>query len=175
MSVRYLLPCSCGQSIPVSASQAGGRVTCECGAEREAPRLRELRQLPTDQPEAKATAGWGFRQGVLSAGLVIAGLLAGVAGWFAAIEPAAPEPFDAAARQAAVEQGLDAMPPVGLWQLQKTYYEPLVRNGFEVAQSPQDQAILARIDQCRLYRNSLLAAAGVVAALAVGAFVALPR
>lgn len=46
MSQFYRLSCKCGQDIPVQTSQAGQMVTCACGNVFEAPRLRELRQLP---------------------------------------------------------------------------------------------------------------------------------
>ena len=47
---RYLLPCSCGQSIPIDTIQAGQEVRCSCGQEQLAPTLREIRQLPEAEP-----------------------------------------------------------------------------------------------------------------------------
>ncbi|MHC4405869.1 MAG: hypothetical protein ACYTG0_40010, partial [Planctomycetota bacterium] len=74
MSAKYLLPCSCGQKIPVGATQAGGGLRCECGAELEVPALRELTQL--DRAEVKPTRrapapSWGSRQSVFFLGLVV--------------------------------------------------------------------------------------------------------
>lgn len=163
MSTRYLLPCSsCGKSVPVSPSQAGGAVNCECGARLEAPRLGEMRNLPTDETVPPAAAGWSFRNGVLSAGLLIAGALGAGAGWFAAVEPAPPTPPDAVARIESVERQLDAMPPASLFKLYTEVYKPLIERGFQEVKSPADVATLQRIDECRLYRNVLLGAAGAV-------------
>jgi hypothetical protein len=41
----YLLPCSCGQHVPVSIVQAGQSVRCACGAQLQVPSLRDLRAL----------------------------------------------------------------------------------------------------------------------------------
>jgi hypothetical protein len=163
VSTRHLLPCTaCGRSVAVSPSQAGGAVNCECGARLDVPRLGEMRNLPTDAPVKPAAAGWGFRNGVLSAGLLIAGALAAGAGWFAAVEPAPPAPPDAKARIESIDRQLDAMPPATLYQLYTDVYKPLLERGFQEAKSPEDQATLHRIDQCRLYRAILLGAAGAV-------------
>ena len=43
---RYLLPCSCGQSIVIDTIQAGQEVRCSCGQSQLVPTLREIRQLP---------------------------------------------------------------------------------------------------------------------------------
>ena len=47
MSICYLLPCSCGNSVPVESHQAGGSVNCTCGQSLNVPSLRDLRELPT--------------------------------------------------------------------------------------------------------------------------------
>ena len=47
---RYLLPCSCGQSISIDTIQAGQEVRCSCGQSQLAPTLREIRQLPEAEP-----------------------------------------------------------------------------------------------------------------------------
>jgi hypothetical protein len=46
--------CSCGKSIPVTAGQAGGNVTCACGASVEVPSLMQLKRaagMPVATPE----------------------------------------------------------------------------------------------------------------------------
>jgi hypothetical protein len=87
--MTHLLPCtSCQQSIPVETSQAGGVVSCECGAEIAVPTLREIRRLPKgEEPQAASAAGgkaaWSSAQGSLFAlGFVIAALAAGSAGYY---------------------------------------------------------------------------------------------
>ncbi len=65
--MRYLLPCSCGRKIPVSSTQAGETLTCECGQTLDAPKLRELRQLETapDAEPAPRRLAWSQTQGLL--------------------------------------------------------------------------------------------------------------
>ncbi len=176
MSVRYLLPCSCGQQVPVAASQAGGTVVCEaCQATIEAPRLGELRELPVAEPEQAPPSDWNFRKGAVSTLLILAGLLAAGAGWFAASEPAPPEPFDIASRMEAVESTVESMTPLELWQSYVTYYEPMSRFGMYEANSPNDANTQRVIAAKRMYRNTLLIAAGVFVLLAAIAYPLLPK
>jgi hypothetical protein len=121
-----------------------------------------MRHLPTDETVTPAAAGWSFRSGLLSAGLLFASALAAIAGRFAMIEPAPPTPPDAVARIESVERQLDAMPPASLFRLYTEVYKPLIERGFQEVKSPADVATLQRIDECRLYRNVLLGAAGAV-------------
>lgn len=55
--MRYLLPCECGQKIPVSAGQAGQAVVCACQRSVTVPKLRELRQLPPASDSQAAKGG----------------------------------------------------------------------------------------------------------------------
>jgi len=77
MRTKYLLPCSCGEKIPVDTSQAGGRVQCGCGEELSVPSMRGLRSLETaevSEPRAAAEAArpaWGPRQGLMLAGVLL--------------------------------------------------------------------------------------------------------
>ena len=85
MSAKYLLPCRCGQQIPVEPRQAGQKVVCSCGATMQVPRLLEIMALEPAPDESKTrptAASWGWRQrtkllGVilLSIAVVAAGLL----------------------------------------------------------------------------------------------------
>jgi hypothetical protein len=61
---NFRLTCACGQSVSVSASQAGQTVPCTCGAQLEVPTLRGLKELPlSDAPAgAKRLAAWENRQ-----------------------------------------------------------------------------------------------------------------
>jgi len=82
---KYLLPCKCGQRIPVEISQAGGTVACACGATLEIPALRGLRQLEPYQAAENAKRQrreWSQARGttfvialvILLAGLTISAL-----------------------------------------------------------------------------------------------------
>lgn len=48
----YLVPCSCGETLRVRASQAGGQLTCQCGAMVSVPTIRGLKQLKMVADEA---------------------------------------------------------------------------------------------------------------------------
>ena len=50
----FQAPCACGKSIPVTAGQAGGNVTCSCGGTVEVPSLMQLKRaagVPVATPE----------------------------------------------------------------------------------------------------------------------------
>ncbi len=46
MSQKYLLSCSCGKTVPIETSQAGGNVLCECGLTLKIPSLLQIKKLP---------------------------------------------------------------------------------------------------------------------------------
>jgi hypothetical protein len=75
MTQHYLLPCSCGQKVPVASAQAGGQVMCGCGNRLSVPTLRGLRELKVAPAEATAQSrpGWSpLHGGFFAAGLCIA-------------------------------------------------------------------------------------------------------
>lgn len=49
MKTVYQLTCSCGNTVEVEKTQAGGTVVCRCGISMEVPGLRELIQYPSQQ------------------------------------------------------------------------------------------------------------------------------
>lgn len=69
--MKYLLPCSCGKSVPVEASQAGQRVRCSCGQMLDVPTMRLVRQLPPATRPApgtrRPTRSWPLAQRLLFA------------------------------------------------------------------------------------------------------------
>ena len=86
MRTKYLLPCICGQDIPVEATQAGQQVRCVCGVELEVPTLLNLIRLkpavpPADAVPRRARSAWGRRQQVMLVGLAIMAVGALWAGW----------------------------------------------------------------------------------------------
>ena len=75
MSAKYLLPCSCGRTIPVEAAEAGHIVKCVCGAELEIPAMRTLGSLERADPASKArrsSSVWGRREGWILVGAILA-------------------------------------------------------------------------------------------------------
>lgn len=84
MSQQYLLPCECGNKIPVTTAQAGRIVACSCGQEIKVPNLGALRQLEQAHTgtTSKQAVQWNAGRGVLFVVgilLTIIGLLVG--GW----------------------------------------------------------------------------------------------
>ena len=74
MTTSYLLPCSCGEKVPVEPRQAGEVVRCSCGASLEVPTLLEMAALERAEPEPGArrpSRPWGVRQGLALMGAVI--------------------------------------------------------------------------------------------------------
>ncbi len=77
MSTRFLLPCSCGESIPVTRSQSGLDVTCpQCQRQQRVPKLAQLQTLPQLRDESNESS-WGTAQLIVFIGLVV--FLCGVA------------------------------------------------------------------------------------------------
>ncbi|NLX55210.1 MAG: hypothetical protein GXY58_08860 [Planctomycetaceae bacterium] len=64
--MKYLLPCSCGQSMAIEVSQAGQSVQCTCGKTLDVPTMRLIRQLPPadEVPEKTRVRDrhWSLRQ-----------------------------------------------------------------------------------------------------------------
>ncbi len=72
MSTRFLLPCSCGESIPVSRSQSGLEVTCpQCQQPQRVPTWAKLQALPQLQEESPQRPSWGVAQLVVFVGVVV--------------------------------------------------------------------------------------------------------
>ncbi|HTN74497.1 MAG TPA: hypothetical protein VL096_04595 [Pirellulaceae bacterium] len=79
-ATKYLLPCSCGRSIPIEISQAGQSVTCTCGQTIDVPAMRTIRTFATASPEGaapqrKEAPAWSQLQGLLFAGGVLLALI----------------------------------------------------------------------------------------------------
>lgn len=72
--MQYLLPCPCGQKLPVDASQAGLHIRCTCGTELHVPTLRGLTALERASAGGARVTGartgtWGPKQAVAFLGL----------------------------------------------------------------------------------------------------------
>lgn len=166
---KYLLTCECGKKIPVDVGQAGGSVTCSCGAQLDVPALRNLRNLPLAQPEAaRSRPPWNASKGFTAAGLIVAALLAAYALWNRFTEPTVPK-FDPEYRINTVNEGLEKMSPVEAWQLWVQVYQPLAKSGFAVFEHPHAEAIEQHIARRRTLQTTLLIAAAICACLALTA------
>jgi hypothetical protein len=79
---RYLLPCECGESLPVEKTQAGQSIVCKCGRSVDIPSLRGLRELEVCEaaPQAVARPSWTPTKGTFFAG----GIILAIVGTFVA-------------------------------------------------------------------------------------------
>jgi hypothetical protein len=70
----FLLPCSCGNKVPIERAQAGEKIRCPCGAELDVPTMQAIGRLdpaPDDAPAEQAASRWGLWQGLVLLGAVI--------------------------------------------------------------------------------------------------------
>ncbi len=77
--MKYSLPCSCGDTIPIETSQAGETVVCSCGRQLEVPTMRAIRQLDPIRPPAvacaKSAGNWSMPQRLcFSIGMAVAAI-----------------------------------------------------------------------------------------------------
>lgn len=74
MTTTYLLPCSCGEKVPVEPRQAGEVIKCSCGVALDAPTLLEMAALEKARPNPESRRSpepWGVRQSLALLGAVI--------------------------------------------------------------------------------------------------------
>jgi hypothetical protein len=164
----YLLTCDCGKSVPVEIGQAGGRVACSCGKQIDVPTLRQLRHLPRESAEvAAASGGWGLRQGIIAASLIIIAAIVAWTIWSWSHDPVVAK-FDPAKRQQDVEEQLIKTPALA-WQSWVGYYKPLAESGFHIFQRSDTAQIQQVIKNRQFMRMLLLPVVGIFAVIAVTA------
>jgi hypothetical protein len=77
-TIKYLLPCTCGEKVQIDVKQAGENVVCVCGNSLSVPKLRDIRALDSiEVAEPRAGRGkesdWGTQRGlVFSSGILVA-------------------------------------------------------------------------------------------------------
>ena len=148
---QYLLPCECGQKLPVNSTQAGERVRCTCGRELDVPTLRSLQALERrDDAAAKPElAPWGWRQGLafLGASIFVLASLALVV--LNLKKPQSREQAFMAARPESLD--FKAISPAGAWfqwgRVQMGIQQPLTYGEVQAIQNAA--AILATWNQSR--------------------------
>jgi len=153
----FLLPCACGNQIPVSSKDAGLMVTCSCGAQVKVPTSRGLNALPRigggdEDVRSDAGRGWGLRNQLLTAGLVcllFGGIATATLIWKRPVEPS----------RAMAAQEFKYMPPETLVNLWIQYQE-----GFQ----PLDTTVAAKYQQDRDENARLTWIAGIIALAGAG-------
>ena len=94
MSVKYLLPCRCGQQFVVEPPRAGDTIVCSCGATLQIPTMLEMAALelaPEVSVAPPSRAAWGWRHGMLLLGSVLVLLaMGGAVGLYGFVRPTPP-------------------------------------------------------------------------------------
>jgi len=94
VATKYLLPCSCGQKIPVEKAQAGQTIRCLCGMTLDIPGMQALSRLEEAETTPPQFASpWGARQRILLIGSVLTIIAFGFLSYFYVLYR--PERFDA--------------------------------------------------------------------------------
>ena len=169
MATTYLLPCTCGKPVRVVPRQAGDRVRCECGAEVEVPPLSKMRQLEEADPETAARAfSWGFREGVVTACLLICVAFASFGGLVWSQEPPPPRPFSAEAWGAQAEKDIEGLTPLGIWRVWNLRYRPLTTEPLEEMLDPNQAAREQWGGFLRITRLACFGLAGLAGAIGLG-------
>ncbi len=151
MSVKYLLPCSCGLEVAVEPAQAGQKVQCACGKQLDVPAMREIVRLePIDVAgeAAPAKPAWGLRQGLLVLGSLLILCSLATAVYFYAKRP---QPMD-----------LDSLNLVQVWQV----WEEL-RLGVDRPPQPDQQYYAQQMRSLHVRLSGL----AVIAVLGIGCVV----
>jgi len=74
LHTKYLLPCDCGEDVPVEPRQAGETIACRCGRSLQVPTMLEMAALEPAESSADSepsAATWGLGEGLLLAGIVV--------------------------------------------------------------------------------------------------------
>jgi len=79
VTIKYLLPCSCGEKLEIESTQAGQILRCSCGKDVEVPTMQGIRRLEqvvvaTNESRPASSFG-GAALGIALFGLIV--LLAG--------------------------------------------------------------------------------------------------
>lgn len=167
MPDQFLLPCECGQAIPIEVSQAGQEVTCSCGRSMSVPSMRAIRQLEpaktnTSAPAEKAAwnpvKGFIFGFGAL---LIVGGLITAGHSYFVYSRVADYKPSNAEL-DLQLEQ-IDKLTADHLWEFWKVNLEhplePAGTSPFAIIQG------MARDKQQQIYGGLIAAMVGLVCAV----------
>jgi len=139
-----------------------------------------MRDLPLadSSPQAAQHAtqqagGWGFAQGLLTAGLLLAAILTAVGGYFWINEPPPPAKFDAALRIEHTHSNIDGWSAHESFEAWRQIYRPLVTSQIEELINPLEEPTLRNIALYRMYRWTFLGLAALVGLGAVFVFFSL--
>jgi hypothetical protein len=161
---HYLLPCTCGRRLTVTAAQAGDLLQCECGQRVEVPTLRHLAALEQVEDAPRRERTWGARQGLVFLGATLIGL-AGAA--LLLLQLHEPEPI----REPLMQLNVDALTFGELWA-----FWPRLEQGIQRTLFAREAIVFDQnrydIRQWQQWRWTALSVAGAGAlVIALGLFV----
>ena len=165
MSDQFLLPCECGQTLPIGISQAGQELTCSCGRSITIPSMRAIRQLQpvkaaTKAPEKTWNPVKGFIFGI-GALLIIGGLVTAGHSYFVYSQVVDYKPSSAELSMQLEE--IDKLSAPNLWELWHLNLdhplEPAGSSPFAILQG------MAKDKQQLVYMGLSVALAGLVCAV----------
>ena len=122
MPTSYLLPCSCGQKVPVDLRQAGEVVECSCGRSLDVPTMLQMAALERAEPDPgmrRSPRPWGVRQSLSLLGAVIFLGALGAAVFLLSIRPSAPVSTKAEMDPEAIRRQTQTLTPLQsrwIWQ-----------------------------------------------------------
>jgi hypothetical protein len=147
VSVKYLLPCRCGQQVVVEPRQAGETAMCSCGQSLPIPTFLEMSALVRAPEETAPAAGsaWGWAQRIVLLGVML--LLTAIAIGVLAYKTRPIAPIDVFDSEA-VKQGIKDWPPGQTWFI----WERMKQIGLIQRSDPQYEAAVV------LFRVELVAA-----------------
>ena len=153
----YLLPCSCGQKLPIEPRQAGETIACPCGMSLSVPSMREMTTLEQAEPKSAARAkqnSWGAEQRlVLLGGLLV--LLGGLPAIYLFCNQPPPPQRDLDPES--IQQKVQDFSPIYTLYL----YKDLRRQGPKWDPLPGEADHAKKLLRHRIYARSLLAVACV--------------
>jgi hypothetical protein len=176
--MKYLLPCTCGNAIPVDIGQAGQRVACVCGKSVDVPTRRGIKELrPATAENVKddavrlRAAAWSPLQGaIFSSGTLLVFIGFCVAAYFgyqaSGIKIVEPTP----AQLAADEEGFASLPIDVMYDS----YTKVREMGVADPQRPAYVQLKRYREQLVKYAMTGGIVAGTGALLAAGAFLIRP-
>lgn len=157
---RFLLPCPCSATVPVTAGQAGGRIACSsCGRTLDIPRLRDL-VVHGAEPAGRTTSRPPRGRGLVVAGIAVAAVSAATAATLVPVgsmffsRPAGPSEIRSAIARATPEEVQAA------WQA-------LAATGVNRPPSPEEQRLRRFASHAAGVANLLWGVAGIGVVLAV--------
>jgi hypothetical protein len=155
VSVKYLLPCRCGQQIAVEPRQAGETAVCSCGQSLPIPTMLEMSALELAPPEVSLPSqrAWGWCQRIMLLGgtLLIVAIVGGaLLRWNRPVAPTdviVPEEF---------RQSASHLTPVQTW-----HYWGLMKQGMD---RRTDQIFAAALTRYHVWQSTaaVMALAGIV-------------